>query len=83
MDASEKMGFEDAENYCYMYRDRYNDRLMSDDDDFTATVFKRIESYLPKDYGHWQLKGLNNRWRYCRYYKGHYFGAHTGKCVTF
>ena len=64
-----------------MYRDRLNDRMMSDDKDFADFVWKRIEGLIPKKYIHqgteWELDDLNSRWRFCKYTKGHYFGGHT------
>ena len=88
--ASEKQGFEGAESYCHMYRDRYNDRLMSDDELFSKIIWERVEHLLPKTMKHLrrpsdklELDSLNARWRYCRYLKGHYFGGHTdGKYVN-
>jgi len=86
--ASEATGFEDADSYCHMYRDRYNDRLQSDDEEFSKMVMERVKEFLPKEYCPsptkysqgklvWTLKELNPRWRYCRYFAGHYFGCHT------
>lgn len=85
IDASENLGFQDAKEYCHLYRTRLNDRLMSDDSAFTDLVWSRVQDVLPQTYeieiykGHketWKLKGLNARWRYCKYQKGHYFGRH-------
>jgi len=84
--AAEKIGFEEAETYCHFYRDRYNDRLMSDDPKFTDLIWERTKEFIPKTIktkgGKWTLKGLNTRWRYCRYHKDHYFGAHTDGSYT-
>jgi hypothetical protein len=77
IEASEAQGFEEASKYCHFYRDRYNDRLMSDDDAFSDLVWKRVKDFLPKTVMSWELHSLNRRWRYCRYYAGHFFGAHT------
>jgi len=94
--ASEGVGFEDAKDYCFMYRNRYNDRLMSDDEEFTNLIWERVREFLPQTsvtLPGFKLSGLNQRWRHCRYVAGHYFGAHTdGKwapsstersCLTF
>jgi hypothetical protein len=83
--ASETTGFEDAKDYCFVYRDRYNDRLMSDDLDLSKLIWNRTTDFLPQrlqdDFGKWwSLKGLNERWRYCKYVKGHYFGGHVDGC---
>jgi len=50
---------------------------MSDDDAFTELVWKRVKEFLPTKTMTWDLHSMNRRWRYCRYYEGHYFGAHT------
>jgi hypothetical protein len=42
METSEKRGFEKAEDYCHMYRDRYNDRIMSDDAEFCKVIWDRF-----------------------------------------
>jgi hypothetical protein len=47
---TEGQGFEEAATYCHMYRDRYNDRLMSDDPQFSQLIFDRIEPFLPPTY---------------------------------
>lgn len=88
IDTTEKIGYETAASYCHAYRDRYNDRLMSDDALFSQLIWERCKQYLPKtatlprqqqqqDSKQWNLNSLNNRWRYCKYTKSHYFGAHT------
>jgi hypothetical protein len=86
---SESVGFEDANSYCHMYRDRYNDRLMSDDKIFSDVIYERVKHLLPqvmkpdssnialRSTSTFKLDSLNNRWRYCRYQPGHFFGAHT------
>ena len=58
------VGFENAENYCWQYRDRYNDRFMSEDEGFSKCIFDRIAEHLPNKLIGWRLKGLNPRWRY-------------------
>lgn len=94
--SSEAKGYEDAgtylliknnmllDKYCHMYRDRYNDRLMSDDAGFSKLIFSRVSEFLPKEIlgskmfsKQMQLESLNERWRYCKYSEGHYFGAHV------
>mmetsp|Transcript_13837 Transcript_13837/g.15269 ORF Transcript_13837/g.15269 Transcript_13837/m.15269 type:complete len:237 (-) Transcript_13837:40-750(-) len=83
INASESTGYQDAQEYCHMYRDRLNDRTMSDDDGFTDFIYNRVKSYLPKtltigfNNTLWDLDDLNTRWRYCRYVRGHYFGKHS------
>jgi len=73
IEASETHGYEKAETYCFLYRDRYNDRMMSDDVEFSDIIFNRVKEQLPSQVRGWSLSKLNNRWRYCRYYKDHFF----------
>jgi len=77
IEASEKYGYEKAETYCFLYRDRYNDRMMSDDIEFSNFIFNRTKEFLPNQLRGYAISKLNNRWRYCRYYKDHFFGGHT------
>eukprot|EP00118_Oscarella_pearsei_P005545 m.25587 g.25587 ORF g.25587 m.25587 type:complete len:226 (+) comp28835_c0_seq2:198-875(+) len=76
----EKSGFEDAESFCFMYVNRLNDRMMTDDARLAEYLWKRVRSYAPPEMSvankTWKVKGLNTRFRVCRYYKGHYFGPH-------
>lgn len=83
IDATEKIGYETADKYCHAYRDRYNDRLMSDDLLFTQLIWERCKQFLPNTASPpgqstiWNLDSLNSRWRYCKYTESHYFGGHT------
>ena len=81
IDLSEKMGYEDADKFCYAYNDRFNDRLMSDDPKFTEIVWNRIKQHLPqtlsKDGRTLHLASINPRWRLCKYKPGHYFNKHV------
>jgi len=78
IETAEDIGFQDAEEYCHQYRDRYNDRLMVDDEAFSDFIWKRVSNQLPqKIRGKWNILCLNQRWRLCRYHKGHYFGMHV------
>ena len=36
IDTSEKLGYQDAKDYCFMYFNRRNDRFMSDDPELAA-----------------------------------------------
>lgn len=80
---SEKRGYQDAIEYCGMYRDRWNDRFMSDDAEFAQFIWERVKEYIPEVVQYfnrdWKLEKLNTRFRFCKYIggMGHYFGAHT------
>ncbi|KAF0980525.1 hypothetical protein FDP41_013739 [Naegleria fowleri] len=77
IELSEKMGYEDADSYCFAYNDRFNDRLMVDDQNLTDLIWNRMKDHLPQVIAGMKLKGLNSRWRLCKYKPGHYFGVHT------
>jgi len=81
IDLTEKMGFEDADKYCFAYNDRLNDRLMSDDLNLTDIIWERVKDHLPQTMTHQgktvTLHSLNTRWRFCKYRSGHHFGIHT------
>lgn len=70
IELSEKRGFEKAETFCHYYRDRYNDRLISDDKYFTDFIWNRVKSFMPEKCDGWDLHSLNYRWRFCKYLKG-------------
>lgn len=84
----EEQGFQPAEKYCFRYRDRLNDRFMSDDSQLADLLWSRVKPFVPKtitdpfgsgDSNIWEVKGLNIRFRFCKYIggKGHHFGPHT------
>jgi hypothetical protein len=53
----QKRGYEAAEKFCWQYNDRYNDRLMSDDPQFSSFILERVKTYIPDLlHGHWRLK---------------------------
>ena len=77
----EETGFQQAKDYCFKYHSRFNDRMMTDDDQLADFLWKRIRPFIPDHVtdgykAEWRVKGLNRRFRICRYYSGHYFGAH-------
>ncbi len=86
--AVEEQGFQSAEKYCFRYRDRLNDRFMSDDSQLADLLWGRVEQFIPKtiriespfgDFETWKVEKMNIRFRFCKYIggKGHHFGAHT------
>lgn len=83
IDLSERKGYQDASEYCFMYVDRWNDRFMSDDKELAAFMWQRVKEYVPDRMEvqgrEWQLDDINTRFRFCKYIggQGHYFGAHT------
>lgn len=81
IDLTEGKGYEDAADYCYMYFNRFNDRLMSDDVELSEFIWERVKEFIPKTVQafdeNWELEKLNTRFRFCKYIGGHYFGAHT------
>lgn len=83
--ASEDIGFQAAEEYCFLYSNRLNDRFMSDDQQLADLVWGRVKEFVPKtlssarDKRLWNVDKLNMRFRFCKYTggKGHHFGPHT------
>ena len=85
INSSEESGFQDAKEYCHLYKTRLNDRLMCDDKDFSELLWQRTKKFLPtsikKESKKWNLSYMNERWRFCKYTKGHYFGPHVGRNI--
>ncbi len=79
----EEQGFQSAEEYCFRYRDRLNDRFMSDDSQLADHLWSRVEQFVPKTIESpsetWEVEKMNIRFRFCKYIggRGHHFGAHT------
>jgi predicted 2-oxoglutarate/Fe(II)-dependent dioxygenase YbiX len=68
-----------AGDYPPSYRD--NDRLVRDDAALAEAFFARIRPFLPERIvdasgGAWRLRGLNPRFRFCRYRGGQRFCIH-------
>lgn len=85
---SEKKGYQAALDYCHLYRDRLNDRFMSDDIQLAQFLWERVQRFIPKEIVSpfdkdqtWKLDAMpiNERFRFCKYVggNGHHFGAHT------
>jgi hypothetical protein len=81
IDLTEGKGYQDAKDYCHMYFDRYNDRLMADDPELSQFIWDRVKEFIPQRVRafeeEWELDRLNTRFRFCKYTKDMYFGAHT------
>merc|ERR1712228_512088 len=73
----EMYGFEDA-GYPQEYRS--NTRLITQDDALADVLYERIKQCCPQKYkcdgGMWQICGLNERFRWCKYIKGQKFDRH-------
>jgi WD40 repeat protein len=71
-------------NYPTYYRN--NERFVIDSDELANQIFEKVELYLPKkikiksftqaENGVWNLKELNNRFRFCKYSSDQYFHRH-------
>ena len=57
------------------YRDQ--DRVIVDDSEAAAELFRRLRPHLPERIGEFQLVGLNERLRCYRYSPGQQFSEHT------
>jgi prolyl 4-hydroxylase len=78
---SEQAGYEEATITTgagfVMRKDiRNNTRLIIDDTDMATRLFARVRPYLPACIGEWELKGLNERFRFYRYDVGETFRPH-------
>ena len=86
--ATEKVGYEPAKTYCFMYNNRWNDRFISEDRELAAFLWERVREHTPKRVEAfdrtWEVDGLNPRFRFCKYVggEGHYFGKHTDGIYT-
>ena len=87
VELSEKTGYQDAAEFCHKYRDRWNDRFMTDDPELATFLWERIKSYIPPKVSfrgyEWKVDDLNTRFRFCRYRgeEKHYFGPHCDGTV--
>ena len=84
IELSETHGFQNANAYCHLYRDRRNDRILVDDTGLAKLMWQRISRHVSdmtvSKFGKkWVPCGVNPRFRMCRYIGGenHYFGRHT------
>jgi Rps23 Pro-64 3,4-dihydroxylase Tpa1-like proline 4-hydroxylase len=57
-----------------LHRDQ--DRIMIDDFESSAELFRRLRPHLPEQVGQFKLVGLNERLRYYRYAPGQKFAPH-------
>ncbi len=77
--AAERAGFE-AMGSRYPDAYRNNDRGVLDHAGLAATLFERLSPSLPatweEDGARWRLRGLNSRFRFCRYRAGQQFTRH-------
>jgi len=78
IELTEKLQYENC-GYSPHYRN--NDRIITSDPNFAAALFDRIVDCLPSSYSVdgevWNICGLNDRFRWCKYTKGQKFDRHT------
>ena len=55
---------------------RDNARLIVDDSALAATLWQRLQPFLPASIDQWRLQGLNERFRFYRYDPGQRFAPH-------
>ena len=74
----ELYGFEDC-GYFKQYRS--NTRLITNDPKLSENLYHRIIQIMPKTYKtgdfKWEICGLNERFRWCKYVGGQKFGTHV------
>ena len=56
---------------------RNNDRVILDELTIADDLFVRAKAFLPQERYGWQLKGLNERWRFYRYRDEQFFKWHV------
>lgn len=84
IELTEKVGFQTADQYCHLYRNRRNDRILVDDVAMAQLMWDRIQPQVMHLSVHsigkdWLPCGVNPRFRLCRYLGGedHFFGRHV------
>jgi predicted 2-oxoglutarate/Fe(II)-dependent dioxygenase YbiX len=82
---SEKAGYEEATittaEGAVMDKDvRDNARLILDDNELAARLWRRAEPFLPARLRNWQAVGFNERFRFYRYDVGQQFAPHWDGC---
>ena len=78
---SEALGYEDAPitmgDSAIIIKDyRDNLRAMRDDTETAERLFDRLQPFVPADISRMKPVGLNERLRFYRYDRGHYFAPH-------
>jgi len=74
---SEKLGYKKLTEYDPKYRN--NTRVMKGDTNLSDEIFNRVKHLLPGTYqkkGTWDVVGLNELFRFCKYIPGQKFGVH-------
>lgn len=59
---------------------RNNDRCMVTSTDLAAALWERIAPHVPAEFGNRDAVGINERFRFLRYYPGQYFAPHKDGC---
>eukprot|EP01120_Amphizonella_sp_Union-15-10_P016370 TRINITY_DN8614_c0_g1_i1.p1 TRINITY_DN8614_c0_g1~~TRINITY_DN8614_c0_g1_i1.p1 ORF type:complete len:219 (+),score=23.61 TRINITY_DN8614_c0_g1_i1:39-695(+) len=74
---SERLGYKHT-SYPKDYRS--NTRVMVEHPGFAKELWERVQEFIPSKFynrrGEWQASGLNERFRFCRYYPGEFFQSH-------
>ncbi len=78
---SENVGYDlasiqTAEGPKFIEAIRNNGRVIFDDFNMAETLFARAKTFLPSEIDGWEVKGLNERWRFYRYTGEQYFKWH-------
>jgi predicted 2-oxoglutarate/Fe(II)-dependent dioxygenase YbiX len=78
---AESLGFDDAPITTsagfVMRKDvRNNTRVILDDHALAQSLYSRLGTLLPGQYGSWRIVGLNERFRFYRYDLGQFFAPH-------
>lgn len=84
IELTEKHGFQKADTYCFLYRDRRSDRVLVDDTYLSKLMWERVRDQVKdltaeRSGKKWEPCGVNPRLRVCRYVGGenHFFGEHV------
>lgn len=83
---SEQRGYSEAairtEDGERLYKDaRNNDRIVFDDPELAATLYRRACPLLPQEADGWTVTRFNERWRYYRYDRDQQFTWHMDGTV--
>ena len=78
---SEEIGYEEAkislgEEQVLMKSVRNNERLIYDSNDLAEELWERVKEYVPKETDFGTASGLNERFRFYKYYPGQAFKPH-------
>lgn len=85
IEAKKREGYRCANTHYPTYY-RNNERSISDKAELADELFQKVKDFVPRtihsdgaiasENGTWQLQGINERIRFCRYMPGQFFGKH-------